>query len=236
MTGRRSAAIRRTDATVTSISRRMLLSCRKISGSALASSACSTDDRSIFSAVNCWPRSSCNSRAMRVFSSSRTFCRLADSSRNSSRDLRCALSALTRSVMSRSMTVYSLLPPSNTWEIDASIGNSSPVLRSPNSTRCCLPIWRSDTPVTPNWSTCRSCAARKRSGMKRDSEAPSASAARQPNTCSAIGLKMTIFCRSSTVMIASIDERMIAIMRASLTLDWLRASLVAMERPRARAI
>jgi len=43
---------------------------------------------------------------------------------------------------------------------------------------------------------------------------------------------MTMFCRSSTVMMASIDDRMMPIMRASFTLDWLRASLVAADPAR----
>jgi len=43
----------------------------------IRSGASSSEDRSIFNAVSCWPRSSCNSRAMRDFSSSRMLSRLA---------------------------------------------------------------------------------------------------------------------------------------------------------------
>ncbi len=74
--------------------------------------------------------------------------------------------------------------------------------------------------------------------MKRVSGAPIASIADTPNTFSAIGLKMTIFCSSSTVMIASIDERMMPIMRASLSrlpLGAVRAAARARDQPASAA-
>ena len=69
-----------------------------------AARSCS-EVRSIFTAVSSCPSSSCSSRAMRVFSSSRASSTAADRSRSSCCWRRSASSACLRSVMSRRITV-----------------------------------------------------------------------------------------------------------------------------------
>ena len=78
-------------------------------------------------------------------------------------------------------------------------------------------IARLAPPVSPKRRKLSVCAPRKRSGMKRSSVSPMASAAVQPNILSAASLKRTMRCSSSTVMIASIAEETMPVSRSLLS-------------------
>ena len=100
ISGRRSAAMRRTEATVSSSS--SSIAPMRPARALAARPACRLAS-SIFSAVRRWPRSSCNSRAMRRRSSSRASTRRSDSPRKAWRErasssascLRCVTSLIT---------------------------------------------------------------------------------------------------------------------------------------------
>ena len=93
--GRSSVAIRRTDATVLSSSD--FIACARLDRLRLSRLQLRDDSaRSILRPVNAWPSSSWSSRAMRVFSSSRTACNAAESSRNCACDSRSSCSARLR--------------------------------------------------------------------------------------------------------------------------------------------
>ena len=74
-------------------------------------------------------------------------------------------------------------PASRCCEIDASIGNSWPLARSPASTFL-APILRVVVPVLPNSRTCPRCRSRKRSGRSMSSDRPRTASRGQPNTFS----------------------------------------------------
>ena len=80
---------------------------------------------------------------------------IAESRMPRSRASLCASrrSARVRVVMSRRITVSTLRPASTCWEIDASIGNSSPLARSATSD-VAPPMRRDVTPVAANAPTC----------------------------------------------------------------------------------
>ncbi len=84
-------------------------------------------------------------------------------------------SARMRSVMSRRITVNSFRPSSACWEIDASIGNSSPSARRAISI-IWLPMRRDVTPVSPKRWMCARWPSRKRCGISLSSGSPSTAA------------------------------------------------------------
>ncbi|MNS98635.1 hypothetical protein D3C72_1330070 [compost metagenome] len=128
--GRRSLAMRRTEATVLSMTPFMApISSSSPAVSRPSSTSAPSIAMSILSALRRWPRSSCSSRAMRRLSSSRAASIPSESCCSSSRERRRAASARARSVISRSITVYSFVPSWAVCEMDASIGNSVPSRR-----------------------------------------------------------------------------------------------------------
>ena len=93
----------------------------------------------------------------------------------------------------------------SSWEIEASIGNSSPLLRKPRIT-VLPPMRREVTPVAANRRICSRCPARKRSGISMSKERPITCSPGQPKIFSAAWLYRMMCCCSSTVMMPSIAE------------------------------
>jgi len=101
--------------------------------------------------------------------------------------------------------VNSSFPPATICEMEASIGNSVPSARIADSVSI-APMVRLVTPVSPKLRMCLPWAPWNRCGIKRTTSCPTASAAGQPNICSAAELNRRMRWSRSTVMIASMAD------------------------------
>ena len=114
--------------------------------------------------------------------------------------------------------VSSAPSPEGAFEIDASIGNSSPFARSPQI----WPSWPMRRLVCPECAkraTCSRWAARNRSGISTSIGPDTTPALARPNMRSAAGLNSTMRCDASIEMIASIAEATMPVSRESLSPD-----------------
>ena len=174
ISGRRSAEMRRVALTVRSSS--APISATRGASSESAGSRSRSQPRSILSAVRSWPSSSCSSRAMCAFSSSRASSTRAESSRSSRCDaLQRVLGLLAQRDVAQDHGVVARARPAPACEIEASIGNSSPLSARSAQSVVTSPMRRLVTPVRPKPSMWPRCAPRKRAGRKRSSGVPSTS-------------------------------------------------------------